>query len=251
MKAGAVRRFKDRLRAGEVPTSPAVLGRKFRLLQLAEMTIATRPTGKAKPDRLRLGFDSGALDWVICGKAVSYGQPIHLTDGSVVTVRSGAFSDWLDSRLPFVCLEHEDGMGRDDPESSIACAELSTLLLIDRPDGLYFRARPADSTLGMDAVRMIWDGALTGASVNWTGPTYGRDAQGRRTLLKARLREISLTAAPCDRSTFIKTVHAPGVPLAAVDFDQRARAASRGRSGMSVAEARRQLGLRVLTPTGG
>ena len=259
MKAAAMRRFKTRLRAGEVPTSPAVLGRKWRALQLSGMAIATRPAAKAKPARPRLGIDSGVLDWAIVGKAISYDQPIRLADGGVVIVRPGAFSEWLDSRLPFVCLDHQDGLGRDDPEAAIASAELNTLLLIDRQDGSYFRARPADSTLGMKAVQMLWGGQLTGASINWMGGDYGRDASGRQTLLKARLREISLTATPCDRSTFISAVHAPGVPLAAPDFDEQARAASRPRRGMSVAEARRQLCLvgrdgtrrRALTPAGG
>ncbi len=75
----------------------------------------------------------------------------------------GPSRDWLDSRLRFVALEHEHTYANDDPETVIASAGLCTLRLTGRDDGLYFRARVANTLLGMRALSGIWDGTLTGA----------------------------------------------------------------------------------------
>ncbi|MGI6417830.1 MAG: HK97 family phage prohead protease [Thermoguttaceae bacterium] len=190
----------------------------------------------AEPDRDRLDLGTGVLDWVITGKAVldwvitgkavSFGKPIRLNDGGTLRIHAGAFRDWLDSRLPFVALEHEHTYANDDPETVIASAGLCTLRLTGRDDGLYFRARVANTLLGMRALSGIWDGTLTGASVNWVRPTYGRDAAGERTLVRARLREISLTGSPCDKATYIRAVYAPRkLSIFDPDFAAKARAA--------------------------
>ncbi|MDD4270171.1 MAG: HK97 family phage prohead protease [Thermoguttaceae bacterium] len=180
----------------------------------------------AEPDRERLDLGTGTLDWVIEGLAVSYDRPIRLNSGSTLYIHGGAFRDWTDSRLPFVALEHEHGCVNDDPGTVIASAGLYTLRLIERDNGLHFRARPANTLLGMRALSGVWDGSLTGASVNWVGPTYGRDAAGERTLLRARLREISLTGSPCDQATYIRAVYAPRkLSIADPDFAAKARAA--------------------------
>lgn len=183
-------------------------------------------TRAAEPDRERLDLGTGTLDWVIEGLAVSYGRPIRLNSGALLRIDNGAFRDWADSKLPFVALEHEHACVNDDPARVIANAATCTLRLIERSDGLHFRCRPADTLLGMRALSGVWDGTLTGASVNWVGPTYGRNAAGERTLVRARLREISLTAAPCDKATYIRAVYAPRkLSIADPDFEGKARAA--------------------------
>lgn len=253
MRGCLERRLREALQAGLVPHVAEVISRAQATIAgfegLRSAGLLDRRKGRGahrglqgraaaiRQSRPRLA-DAGVLPWIVEGLAVSYERPFRLSDGKQIVAHRGAFRDWVDSRLPFVAVDHAHGFDSGDPAFAIANAECGTLSLIERADGLYFRCRLAATDLGRRTLNRIRSGDLWGASVAWASAQYGQDAAGRQTLLSARLREISLTAYPCDHTTHVRAYHVPGtgVPAWVVDL-------ARSHSGRSTADCRARLRL--------
>jgi HK97 family phage prohead protease len=161
-------------------------------------------------------------------------------------VARDAFGGVLDGRTPLVT-RHSYSGNLDDSEEVLAHT-LSGLRLWTDDTGLRFRARLRDTRLAAIVVNKIRHGELAGVSATYRvdASEYGDTA---KLITRCReLEEISLlfdSDRPAFQGTWARILHVPvGMSIYSPDFRDHA-------SATAADSARRQLGLRVLTPTGG
>ena len=123
---------------------------------------------------------------VISGCAVPFGPTARIyKDGRVV-----------DEQIMPGALKYDDVvLSRQHDGRTIMARTPGTLEIEEREDGLYFTARPPDTTLLRDTLEMIRSGVLVGSSIEFT-PTGEQYTGKTRRITGGVLSGISIVSRP-------------------------------------------------------
>lgn len=162
--------------------------------------------------RVEGGEDGKPLKFV--GKAAPYeslSKPMKVKTAGGKEVRfrekiaKGAFDDVLKGK----------GAGGEalmlvghDPHKALARRSVGTLKFEDKPDGLYFEAVPANTTLARDTAEDVKAGNIRGMSIGFGDPEDRWEkinGENVRTLTRVPLKEVSATTIPAYEDTTIES----------------------------------------------
>lgn len=128
------------------------------------------------------------------GYAVKYNNLSQNLGGFRETIAPGAFKESLTKLEVRAFLDHKDYLARQ---------KNGTLVIEDRPDGLYFRAQVPNTTTGNDVIELMQRGDLAGCSFGFAN---AKDSWSRRN--NENVREIR-TASLFD----VSVVYNPAYPV--------------------------------------
>lgn len=233
------------------PAASAVIARARRLLNRDQAAAPRLAEGESL-------LHARPLPFIVEGLACPTGRAGRPSGGPAIETLSfdrGAFSAVPDGDC-CLCVNHWFTGNPDDASEVLASRTAGTLFLWTDAAGLHYRARLKDTTLGRIVAHKLQRGECRGVSGNFRfrGADTREYAGGLSAVESTRVAEISLLfdgrqpAFPGTSATLLRchadvSVCAPDFThLATLDFDERINV-SRGRGGMPVAEARRQLAL--------
>ena len=161
----------------------------------------------------KLGAESGKL----VGVAIAYGTRSQDLGGFVEIIEPGAFSKHLVTNPDVRCLyEH-------DKKDLLGRTASGTLKISDSPQGLAVEIDPPATRAGADCVELVKRGDLSGMSFGFTVVRDRWDMKQKpalRTVLEARLHEVTVTSNPAYLASAIALRCAAGALMNATEWRQ-------------------------------